>query len=307
LREALSTTELPSPTLDLIHSLPPGTDFMSALRSAMSTTLTAWGLRLTIDLSPDELRHDCFRAAALAPIVVAAIFRLRQGRELVSSAASDSWAANYLHLLTGQQPTAAQIMALNRYLILVADHGLNASTFAARSVISTGTDVGSAVVAAIGALSGPLHGGAPSRVLEMFNEIGGASNTPLWTAEKIKTGAKIMGFGHRVYKTYDPRARVLKATAKEMNAPLADYAESVEEAIIATFNELKPGRDISTNVEYWSAVVMDAVGLPPALFTPTFVVSRMVGWTAHIKEQLGNNRIIRPSSDYVGPALRSLS
>jgi citrate synthase len=198
-------------------------------------------------------------------------------------------------------------MALNRYLILVADHGLNASTFAARSVISTATDVGSAVVAAVGSLSGPLHGGAPSRVLEMFNDIGDISNAQAWAREKIDSGAKIMGFGHRVYKTYDPRARVLKATAHEINAPLADYAEAVEETIIQTFDELKPGRSISTNVEYWSAVVMDAVGLPPELFTPTFVVSRMVGWTAHINEQLANNRIFRPRASYIGPALRSLS
>ena len=146
-----------------------------------------------------------------------------------------------------------------------------------------------------------------SRALDLLDAIGTVENARPYLVDAVSRGEKIMGFGHRVYKTYDPRARVLRETAHEINAPLADYAEAVEETIIQTFDELKPGRSISTNVEYWSAVVMDAAGLPPELFTPTFVVSRMVGWTAHINEQLANNRIFRPRASYIGPALRSVS
>jgi citrate synthase len=306
LNRAFSLLQLPQTILDLILTLPAGSDFMAELRSSMSIALSAWGVNSTVDLTPEQIQLDCFRAAAVAPAVVAAVHRLRIGLEPVSPVNHGSWAANYLYLLTGEVPSETQVRALDRYLILVADHGLNASTFAARSVISTGTDVGSAVVAAIGALRGPLHGGAPSRVLEMFYEIGDASNTSAWTAAWIEAGMRIMGFGHRVYKTYDPRARLLRQTAQEINAPLADYAATVEEAIISTFKKLKPGREISTNVEYWSAVVMEAIGLSPALFTPTFFVSRMVGWTAHIKEQLGNNRIVRPRAEYNGPELRDV-
>ncbi|GAB4508892.1 MAG: citrate synthase CitA [Anaerolineae bacterium] len=289
-------------TLRVIQTLPSDAPFMAALRSALSATLT--GMAPTIDLTQEALLRDCIHAAAIIPAVLAATYRLSHGLPLIAPDPTLPWAVNYLWMLTGEQPTEDQIKAITRYMILVADHGLNASTFTARVVASTGADVGAAVVAAVGALSGPLHGGAPSRVLEMLEEIGSIEQAKAWAVETIQTGGKIMGFGHRVYKTYDPRALALKETAREMNVPLLPYAETVERIISETFSELKPGRRIFTNVEYYSAVALEGVGLNRALFTPTFVAARAVGWVSHIYEQLQNNRIMRPDAQYIGPEVR---
>lgn len=298
---------LPQAVTQAIEALPADAPFMTVLRSALSITFAAWGLDSTIDMTPEQIERDCFRVAAITPLVIAAAYRLPRNLDLIEPQPGDRWTRHYLRLLTGKTPDDTQARAIERYMILVADHGLNASTFAARSVASTGTDVGSAVVAAVGALAGPLHGGAPSKVLEMFDEIGAAANAEAWVTEKIENSKKIMGFGHRVYKTYDPRADALKRTALEFDAPLAQYAAEVETTILETFEALKPGRGIATNVEYWSAVVLDMAGLPRDLFTPTFVAARMIGWTAHIREQLANNRIIRPKSQYIGPAERHVA
>ncbi len=307
LADAYSLQTLPQVVHQVIRTLPADAPFMTVLRSALSITCAAWGLESTIDMTPEQIEHDCFRVAAITPLVIAAAYRLPRALDLVEAQPGIPWARHYLHSVTGKNPTDMQARAIERYMILVADHGLNASTFAARSVASTGTDVGSAVVAAVGALAGPLHGGAPSKVLEMFDEIGAAENAEAWVTEKIENSKKIMGFGHRVYKTYDPRADALKRTAMEFNAPLAQYAAEIETTILETFEALKPGRGIATNVEYWSAVVLDMAGLTRDLFTPTFVAARMIGWTAHIREQLANNRIVRPKSQYIGPAERCIA
>src|SRR5256885_797528 len=209
--------------------------------------------------------------------------------------------ANYLYLLTGKQPEQQHVKALDAYLVLLADHGMNASTFTARVVASTESDIVSAIVAAVGALKGPLHGGAPSKVLDMLQAIGTIENAENWLRNALSIGQRLMGFGHRIYKTEDPRAEELRALARLADPQEFVLARRVEELALALLEEQKPGRRLNTNVEFYSAVLLSSVGLPGDLFTPTFAVSRVSGWTAHILEQVGNNRLIRPEADYVGP------
>ncbi len=191
--------------------------------------------------------------------------------------------------------------ALNAYLVLLADHGMNASTFTARVVASTESDIVSAVVAAIGALKGPLHGGAPSKVLDMLQAIGTLENAEPWLRNAMAHGQRLMGFGHRVYKTEDPRAEELREMARVADPQEFVLARRVEELALALLEEEKPGRRLYTNVEFYSAVLLASVGLPGDLFTPAFAMGRVAGWTAHILEQIGNNRLIRPEADYTGP------
>lgn len=299
-------SELPDSTIRLIRTLPHDAPFASVVRTALSAVYAAWGMRPSIDLTPQELEQDCIRAAAITPAVIAASYRIRQGLEPVAPDPDLLYPARFLQMITGEIPSANAVKTVTRYMILTADHGMNASTFTARVTTSTGADVGSAVVAAAGALSGPLHGGAPSLVLETLDEIGSVDQAAVWAAAKIRAGEKIMGFGHRVYKTTDPRGEALKQTAAEIGAPRLADAEQIEQIITTVFENLKPGRGIYANVEFYSAVALDGAGLPRELFTPTFVVARTVGWAAHIREQASHNRIMRPKSQYVGPALRGV-
>jgi citrate synthase len=205
-------------------------------------------------------------------------------------------------MLTGQVPTEQKTRALDTYLILTADHGLNASTFTARVIASTESDMCSAVVGAVGALKGPLHGGAPQLVLDMIRAIGTPENAETWIRGALNRHEKLMGFGHRVYKTEDPRARVLRQLADQLTeVEFFKLASTVEDTALRLLQELKPGRRLYTNVEFWSSAVMHAVGLPDDLFPPTFGCSRVAGWTAHVLEQQKDNRLIRPASQYVGP------
>ncbi len=205
-------------------------------------------------------------------------------------------------MLSGERPDPKMATALEKYLILVMDHGFNASTFTARVITSTGSDMGSALTGAIGALSGPLHGGAPSRALDTLDAIGTPARAEEYLRDEIMAGRRLMGFGHRVYKTDDPRSLLLHEVARDIGGAQADFAEHVEATALQVLNELKPGRRLYTNVEFYSGVVMNTVGLPRDMFTPTFACSRTVGWTAAIAEQAANNRLIRPSALYVGPA-----
>jgi citrate synthase len=204
-------------------------------------------------------------------------------------------------MLTGEVPTEVAVRALQRYLLLTIDHGFNASTFTARVVTSTGADLTSAVVGGIAALSGPLHGGAPSRALDMLTEIGAPANARAWVEQALAGGGRIMGFGHRVYRTEDPRSVVLKQTALELGGPLVELAVEVERTVLEILEARYPERDLRTNVEYYAGVVLHLIGVPAAMFSPTFAVSRTIGWTAHALEQTVGNRIIRPASRYVGP------
>jgi citrate synthase len=260
----------------------------------------------TLSLSSD----DATAIVARFPTIVAAFWRLRHGMEPVPPRRELGHAANFLFMLTGEAPGPERVRALETYLNTVIDHGLNASTFTARVITSTGSDLVSAVVGALGALKGPLHGGAPGPALDMVFEIGDASRAEEFLRRKIERGEKLMGFGHRVYKVRDPRADVLAAAAERMftrggDMTLYTLARSVEAIALRLLEEYKPGRRLQTNVEFYTALVLHGLGLEVPLFTPAFAISRVSGWIAHAMEQQRANRIIRPQSEYVGPRDRA--
>jgi citrate synthase len=230
-----------------------------------------------------------------------AIHRLQQGLDPIQPRDDLGYGGNYLWMLDGEEPDADRARAVEQYQITTIDHGFNASTFTARVICSSGADVAAAVVGAMGALSGPLHGGAPSRALDLLDAIGTVDNARPYLVDAVTRGEKIMGFGHRVYKTDDPRSVFLRGVAERIGAGKVDFAKAVERAVVEVLAELKPGRDLYANVEFYAGVVMDHCGLPRPLFTPTFGSSRVIGWCANILEQAADNRIIRPSARYVGP------
>jgi len=239
---------------------------------------------------------------AQMPTIVAAYHRLRKGQEPVAPRPGLGHAANYLYMLNNKPGRPEHLHALDSYFTLLADHSLNASTFVARIAASTLTDVHSAVVAAISALKGPLHGGAPIYVWEMLQSIRTPENAESWLRDRLEKHDRIMGFGHRVYRTEDPRSRVLKELARQIVDPsLFKLATTVEDTARKLLREQHPERPIDVNVEFYSSLVLHAVGIPPELFTCTFACARTVGWTAHILEQLQDNRLFRPDAEYVGP------
>jgi citrate synthase len=289
--------DVPEYVLQVIRGLPTDTDPMDALRTAAS----AWGALKTSGIEGKPDVHQAIAITARLPLFMAAFNRHRHGKEILTSRAELGHAANYLYLLTGELPKDEHVRGLNSYLVLLADHGMNASTFTARIVASTESDIVSSLVAAIGALKGPLHGGAPSKVQDMLREIGSAENSEQWLRDAITQGGRLMGFGHRVYKTKDPRAEELREMARIADPEEFKLSYGVEERALALLEELKPGRRLYTNVEYYSSALMSSIGLSGDLFTPTFAISRSAGWTAHILEQVSNNRLIRPEADYTGP------
>ena len=250
--------------------------------------------------------HDAGPIVATFPTMVAAFWRLRGGAEPLPPRRDLGHAANFLYMLSGDDPDDERVRGLETYLNTVVDHGLNASTFTARVITSTGSDLVSAVVGALGALKGPLHGGAPGPALDLVFEIGDASRAEDVLRRKIESGDKLMGFGHRVYKVRDPRADVLAAAAERMftrggDMSLYTLARAVEATALRLLEEYKPGRRLQTNVEFYTALLLHGLGLDVALFTPTFAISRVSGWIAHAMEQRRANRIIRPQSVYTGP------
>lgn len=274
---------------------------LDGLRTALSLAMAARGSRPVIDVDAEQRRADCIAACALTPTILCALHRLMMGLEPVEPRDDLDDAANYLWMLTGSEPTSAHARAIGAYLISTVDHGFNASTFTARVVTSTGADVGAAVVAAIGALSGPLHGGAPSRALALLDEIGTPDRIDAVVRPMIERGDKVMGFGHAVYRTDDPRSTMLRNVSRGLGGPTVLFAEQVEARVIELLDEVKPGRGLRTNVEYYAGVVMEQCGVPRQMFTPTFASSRTIGWCANILEQAADNKIIRPSAHYVGP------
>ncbi|MEX2588493.1 MAG: citrate synthase/methylcitrate synthase [Actinomycetota bacterium] len=274
---------------------------LSALRTGVSLTTAVWGFGSWLDSEMDQMKQDALRVSAVIPTLVAALNRIHQGKEPIDPHPALNHAANYLYMLTGEEPSEAHARAIEVYLTSTIDHGFNASTFTGRVVASTGADLGAAVVAAIGSLSGPLHGGAPSRALDMLDEIKTEDQVDEWVRAAMTKGGRIMGFGHPVYKTEDPRSVMLRRLAEDLEAPRIEFAKHVEKRVIEILDELKPGRQLRTNVEFYAAIVMETIGLTPSLFTPTFACSRVIGWTAHILEQAADNRIIRPSGRYIGP------
>jgi citrate synthase len=280
---------------------------LDVLRTGVSVLGAELGWQPTHDLDVATLSSQARRLCALVPTVVTAAYRLARGLEPVSPRADLSYAANYLWMLRGVEPSAAEARALEQYLVLTIDHGFNASTFAARVIASTGADLAAAICGAVGALSGPLHGGAPSRALQMLDDIGpdgpqATERAEDWLRAAVEQGDRLMGFGHRVYKTDDPRARFLRQVATTLNGPLVSFAAEVERIAVDVLAELKPGRQLYTNVEFYAGVVLHTCGVPREMFTPTFAASRTVGWAAHVLEQAADRRLIRPSSRYVGPS-----
>lgn len=274
---------------------------LEGMRTLLSLAATELGLRASLDSSPAELRAAGLRLCALAPTLVAALHRQQRDLPPVAPDPDQGYAAGYLRMLTGVTPARDHVRALEQYLALTIDHGFNSSTLTARVVTSTGADLGSALVAAIGALSGPLHGGAPSRALDMLDALDGPADAEAHIRDLVASGHRVMGFGHRVYTGEDPRSTLLREVAHQLGGPLVDKAVAVEQVALDVLAEMKPDRVLGTNVEFYAGVVMASVGIPRRLFTPTFAASRMIGWCAHVAEQAAAGRLIRPSSRYVGP------
>ena len=289
---------LPAATLDLLRRCAERkVSVMDALRIAAGT----------ISLMPGD---EALNLVATFPTIVAAYWHLLNDREPVAPRAGLSHAANYLYMLSGEVPDPERVRGMETYLNTVVDHGLSASTFTARVITSTESDLVSAITGALGAMKGPLHGGAPGPALDMVFEIGDASRAEEVLRRKIESGEKLMGVGHRVYKVRDPRADVLAAAAERMftrggDMHLYELAKAVEATAIRLLEEYKPGRNLQTNVEFYTALLLHGLGLEVPLFTPTFSISRVAGWIAHALEQRKDNRIIRPQSVYVGPRGRS--
>ena len=276
------------------------------LQAALAMLAADWDLGQLIDISDERAREDLARASAAALSVVAQSARAPGAPPVPQSQidGAQSIAERFLLGWRGESdPKAAT--AIDAYWIAAAEHGMNASTFTARVVASTGADCAAALSAAVGALSGPLHGGAPSRVLTMLDEVEALGDAHRWVSAALDGGERLMGFGHRVYRAEDPRARVLRRTARELGAPRLAVAEALEQAALAELHARKPDRVLATNVEFWSAVVLDFAEVPSALFTPMFACARTAGWSAHILEQKREGRLIRPSANYVGEPARS--
>jgi citrate synthase len=274
---------------------------LDVLRTGVSILGAELGWRPTHDVDHHELRSQALRLCAVVPTLLTAVFRLQQGKEPVPPREDLGYAANYLWMLLGREAPAAHVRAIEEYLVLTIDHGFNASTFAARVITSTGADLAASVVGAIGALSGPLHGGAPSRALAMLDSIGTPDRAEPWIRDAVTRGDRIMGFGHRVYKTDDPRSVFLRDVARSLGGDLVEFAEQVERTTVDVLAELKPGRQLYTNVEFFAGVVMHTCGIPREMFTPTFASSRTIGWATHVMEQAADNRLIRPAARYAGP------
>ena len=274
---------------------------LQAAKSAYCLVCEALDWRPWLQIDRAELRRQALRTVAVFPTLVTSLYRLNLGLEPVEPNPDLGHGANYLYMMTGETPSPAHARAIEQYLMLTIDHGLNASTFTGRVIASTGADLGSAIAGAIGALSGPLHGGAPSLALKMLDEIGTPENADAWLRDAVSSGRRLMGFGHRVYKTDDPRAMMLRGVAEGLDPEQVAFAKFIEKRAVEILEEMKPGRALYPNVEYYAGILMHMIGMPDTLFTPTFACSRTVGWTAHILEQSADNRLIRPNGHYVGP------
>jgi citrate synthase len=274
---------------------------MEGVRTAVSLLGAAEGFRPTLDLDHDERRRNALYVCAAVPTLIMAIHRLQRDEEPIAPRADLGYGTNYLWMMAGSEPDPELGRAVEQYQMTTIDHGFNASTFTSRVICSTGADVAAAVVGGIGALSGPLHGGAPSRALDLLDAIGTVENARPYLVDAVSRGERIMGFGHRVYKTDDPRSVFLRGVAERIHAEKIEFAKVVEQTVVDVLAELKPGRNLYANVEFYAGVVMDHCGLPRELFTPTFASSRVIGWCANVLEQAADNRIIRPSARYIGP------
>jgi citrate synthase len=278
------------------------------VQSALAMLAPQWGFGQLIDISDEQARDNLARASVMALSFVAQSAR-GIGKPPVSQREVDkatSIPERFLIRWRGEADPR-HVKAIDAYWNSAAEHGMNASTFTARVVASTGADVAAALSAAVGALSGPLHGGAPSRVLKMLDDVAESGDAEKYVKAVLDRGERLMGFGHRVYRAEDPRARVLRRAAHEIDAPRVEVAEALETAALAELKARRPDRVLATNVEFWSAVVLDFADIPPTMFTPMFTCARTAGWSAHIMEQKREGKLIRPTAKYVGPGPRPLS
>jgi citrate synthase len=298
----LAAGPIPGGVMAVIRDLPRTAKPMDALRTAVS----AWGATQNLQWPPTE--EQARALTAFSPSALAAFARLRQDLEPVEPDPSLPLATGFLYQLTGELPDPGTARALEAYFIVGAEHGLNASTFAARVITSTRSDVASAVSGAIGAMKGPLHGGAPSEVVEQIHQVGSPEHAEEWVRGALDRGERLMGFGHRVYRAYDPRATALRRVAESMETKpdWLDLAIRVEDVALRVLAEKYPDRPLKTNVEYYAAAVLQGIGLSPDLFPAAFALGRHVGWTAHVLEQGASNRLIRPDAIYTGPGERDL-
>ena len=295
--ELASSRSLTQAATISLDALPKDTDPMDVLRSVVSVQ----GVEHKLEKPSVPL---AIHATASFPTILAMFHRRQLGLEPVKPRADLGHTANYLYMLNGKEASPELVRALNTYLVLLADHGMNASTFTARVIASTDSDLASCLVGAIGALKGPAHGGAPSAVMDQLEQIGTAENAERWLRDARSRKERFMGFGHRIYRTYDPRAKILKAMCERLNPKFYALASKVEETALQILHEEHPERPQATNVEFYSAGVLQAIGLPKEYFPPTFAVARVAGWSAHVLEQSANNRLIRPQSEYIGPEPR---
>jgi citrate synthase len=299
---ALATAPLPGPVVATLRALPASTKPMDALRTAVS----AWGATQTLEWPPTV---DQARAlTSFSPSALAAFARIRAGNNPIEPDASLNLVEGYLYQLNGKRPDPGTARALDAYFIVGAEHSFNASTFTARVITSTRSDIASAVAGAIGTMKGPLHGGAPSEVVDQLAKMGSVEHAEQWIRDALDRGERLMGFGHRVYRAYDPRAAALRKVAESMDSKpdWLELAIQVEDVALRLLAERHPERPLKTNVEYYAAPVLQGVGLTPDLFPATFSLARHAGWTAHVLEQAGANRLIRPDVRYVGPPERDL-
>src|ERR1041385_238454 len=307
LTRAIATQRaLPETTLEIVReAAKKGAPPIDTLRMACATL--SLDLRNPNDISPGADFDNAKMLVARFPTIVAAHTRILAGQEPIAPRNDLSLAGNFLYMVHGKEPDPIAARALDTYWVTVIDHGMNASTFAGRVIASTRSDMVSAVTGAVGALKGPLHGGAPGPVLDMLVEIDAAEKAEGWLKRQLAAGQRIMGFGHRVYKVRDPRAEVLSKVADEMSGArledkkLFDLARSVEQTALRVLDEAKPGRHLKTNVEFYTALVLQSLGLAPRSFVAMFACGRAAGWCAHVIEQHAEDHLIRPQSEYVGP------
>ena len=298
----LSTGQIPAPVLSILKALPASTKPMDALRTAVS----AWGATQELPWPPTV--EQARALTSFSPSALAAFARLREGKDPIEPDPSLDLVEGFLYQLKGERPDPGTARALDAYFIVGAEHGFNASTFTARVITSTRSDIASAVAGAIGTMKGPLHGGAPSEVVDQLAKVGSVEHAEEWLRGALDRGERLMGFGHRVYRAYDPRAAALRKVAEGMEhkPEWLQLAIQVEDVALRVLAERHPERALKTNVEFYAAPVLMGVGLTPDLFPATFSLARHAGWTAHVLEQSGDNRLIRPDVRYIGPAERDL-
>ncbi|MQA03955.1 MAG: citrate synthase [Streptosporangiales bacterium] len=275
------------------------------VQSALAMLAPVWGLQQLYDITPEQARDDLARVAVTALSFIAQSMR---GQDLPMVPQSEVDKARtiterFMIRWLGE-PTPEQVQAVDAYLVSAAEHGMNASTFTSRVIASTGADVAAALSGAVGAMSGPLHGGAPARVLHMIEEVERLGDATAYVKQELDSGGRLMGFGHRVYRAEDPRARVLRRTAQELGAERYEVAAALEQAALAELRARRPDRVLETNVEFWAAIVLDFAGVPPDKFTAMFTSARTAGWSAHILEEKKTGRLIRPAARYMGPQER---